>query len=263
MNNILKQICDNKIADLNARKLVTSLNILEMKARKAKIPRGFVNILKKSVKNTGTGLIAEIKKASPSEGVIRDNFEPSKLALSYAKGGAACLSVLTDKKYFQGDDKFLTEASNTVALPVLRKDFIIDPYQVVESRAIGADCVLIILAAVDDTLASELMQVSTQWEMDVLVEIHDEKELERAEKLGAKLLGINNRDLKSLKIDLNTTKRLSRLASPDVDLVSESGFYSSSDLNRMRDYGVNRFLVGTSLMRKNDVANATSSLLNN
>jgi indole-3-glycerol phosphate synthase len=213
------------------------------------------------VAENGQALIAEIKRASPSRGLIRAEFDPSELARAYQTGGAACLSVLTDGPYFQGDDAHLDAARSATTLPCLRKDFILDPYQVVESRAIGADCILLIMAAVDDVAASEIAAAARGYGMDILIEVHDEDELARAAPVGGELIGINNRNLKTLAVDLATTDRLAPLAPAGARLVCESGLESYDDLVRMSRVGVHRFLVGESLMRQADVADATARLL--
>jgi len=209
------------------------------------------------------GLIAEIKKASPSKGLIRKDFDPTQIATAYKQGGATCLSVLTDLPYFQGEDDHLTEARSIVDLPILRKDFILDPYQVIESRALGADCILLILAALDDVLAAELeASAIDDWGMDVLIEIHDSKQLDRAMRLRSPLLGINNRNLKTLKTDIETTRRLAPLVKDAKRLViSESGLYTPEDLALMYEAGAKCFLIGESLMRQSDIKTATRHLL--
>ena len=215
-----------------------------------------------NAKNTNTfGLIAEIKKASPSKGLIRDNFNPTALARSYSSGGATCLSVLTDKPYFQGADIFLEQVKNTVDLPIIRKDFIVNSYQVIESRAIGADCILIIMACVNDSQALDFISIANELAMDALIEVHTIRELERALKLSPTLIGINNRNLKTLEVDLTMTETLAPLIEEDKIVVSESGIYSYKDLLRMNALGINSFLVGEALMREKDVENATKRLL--
>lgn len=261
MSGVLAEIFAAKSDHVAARKRDRPFAVVEEAARAASPPRGFAAALKTAVASTGSGLIAEIKKASPSKGLIREDFDPPALARAYASGGATCLSVLTDVPYFQGADEFLTAARDAVTLPTLRKDFLLEPYQVAESRALGADCVLIILAILDDTQAAEIASAAAQYGMDALVEVHDELELERAATLEASLIGINNRNLDTLEVDLATTEQLAPLAPKGMALVGESGLYTPADLRRMHDAGVHRFLVGESLMREPDVAGATARLL--
>ena len=258
---ILARICADKRAEVDRRKAARPQGDVERDAAQASPPRGFAAALGAAVGGGGLALIAELKKASPSRGLIRADFDPPALARAYRDGGAACLSVLTDGPYFQGEDGFLTTAREASGLPVLRKDFMIDPWQIAESRALGADCVLVIMAALDDGAAGEIMAAARELAMDALVEVHDEAELERAARLGGRLIGINNRDLKTLEVDLATTERLAPLAPEGAELVCESGLASHGDLLRMAAVGARRFLVGESLMRQADVAAATSALL--
>ncbi|TFL18205.1 indole-3-glycerol phosphate synthase TrpC [Jannaschia formosa] len=257
---ILDKIKAYKLEEIAARKSARPLSEIETEARAADPVRPFGEALRQA-SIEGYGLIAEIKKASPSKGLIRAEFDPPALARAYAEGGATCLSVLTDGPSFQGDDRFLIEARAEVDLPVLRKDFLYDPWQVVESRALGADCILIILASVSDAQAAELEAAATEWGMDALIEIHNAEELARAERLSSRLLGINNRDLNTFVTDLQVTRDLSRRAPVDRMLVCESGLSTPEDLAEMARYGARSFLVGESLMRQPDIATATRALL--
>ena len=261
MMNKLEEICANKREEVAVRKAATPIAALEAAAAAQTAPRGFEAALRARAA-TGFALIAEIKKASPSKGLIRADFRPAAHAAAYAAGGATCLSVLTDAPYFQGHEDYLVEARAACALPVLRKDFMVDPWQCLEARSIGADAILIIVAALDDSAMAEIEVAAREQGMDVLVEVHDEAELERAAKvLRSRLIGVNNRDLKTFTTSLAVTERLAPLMPEATLIVGESGINSHTDCQRLAAAGVRTFLVGESLMRADDIASATRALL--
>ncbi len=262
MTDRLRQICAMTAAEVARRKAATATQLLDARIAAATPPRGFHAAIRSAVDAGCVALIAEVKKASPSKGLIRADFDPHAIARDYAAGGATCLSVLTDEPHFQGHDDFLVAARAAMTLPVLRKDFMVDPWQVGESRALGADAILIIVAALDDKTMAAIERAAIGHGMDVLVEVHDEAELARAlTVLSSRLIGINNRDLRNFTTDLSVSERLATLAPPGTTLVGESGIAAPVDIARLRRAGISTFLVGEHLMRAADVAAATRALL--
>lgn len=262
MTDILSEICSAKRDHIRRRKQQLGEQALLAATADAPSCRGFIHALRQRIAAGGFGLIAEIKKSSPSKGLIRADFHPAQLAKAYEEGGAACLSILTDEPYFQGRDDYLGEAREACALPALRKDFMLEPYQIVESRALGADCVLLIMAALSDAQAQELAAAAESLDMDVLIEVHDARETERAlTRLAPRMLGINNRDLRSFRTDLAVSEQLAKMVPPGILLVGESGIHTHDDAQRLAKAGIRALLVGESLMRQEDVAQATRHLL--
>ena len=262
MSDTLNKINETKQGEVAALKQQISLSELMDSAKKADAPRGFISALQ-TASDSGYGLIAELKKASPSKGLIRANFNPPILAKAYEDGGASCLSVLTDRTYFQGDNDYLKAARQAVSLPVLRKDFMIDPIQIIESRALGADCILLIMASLSLAQAQELEDTAREYGMDVLIEVHDAEELETACQLKSPLMGINNRNLKTMEISLEVGKAMLPLLPGDRIAVAESGLFTPADLADMAGAGARCFLIGESLMRADDVQGATANILAN
>ena len=260
--DILKKIIKRKLEEVVERKALVSLPNIIKRANSATAPRSFVYALQRKIQAGQPAVIAEIKKASPSKGVIRENFVPSEIAMSYEKGGAACLSVLTDVDFFQGSDAYLKQAREVCALPVLRKEFIIDPYQVYEARGMGADCILLIVACLSDEQLKELSDLAISLEMDVLVEVHDKEELKRALPLELPMIGINNRNLRTFETSLQTTIDLLKLIPEDCIVVTESGIHNKEDVALMQQHNVNAFLVGEAFMRAEEPGEKLAELFN-
>ena len=250
--DILKKIIHRKEQEIADRKQLKTVDVVKDEIETASPVRGFVDSMKKRIANNDPAVIAEIKKASPSKGVIRENFNPAKIAKSYQTGGASCLSVLTDIDFFQGSDEYLIQARNACDLPVIRKDFIVDTYQVYEARAMGADCILLIVAVLTNNQMAELYSLARELGMDVLIEVHDEAELHRALPLGADLVGINNRNLRDFTTSLDTTLDLLAQIPDDRIVVTESGIHTAEHITLMRDHHVNAFLVGEAFMRADE-----------
>lgn len=260
--DILKKILQRKQQEIAERSKRLPINLLQQLAENAEPVRGFVEALERKLAAGQSAVIAEVKKASPSKGVLREDFRPAEIAMSYENGGAACLSVLTDQDFFQGHEDYLKQARTVCKLPVIRKDFIIAPYQVFEARAIGADCILLIVAALDDDQLDQLSQLAIQLDMDVLVEVHNEEELHRALVLNLPLIGINNRDLHTFETSLETTIKLLNFIPDEMIVITESGILGKEDVTFMREHGVNGFLVGEAFMRADEPGEALANLFN-
>ncbi|WP_298333092.1 indole-3-glycerol phosphate synthase TrpC [Asticcacaulis sp.] len=261
MSDILEKIATYKRTEVAERKPAASLSALEARIKEVSAPRGFQNALVARKQPKSLSLIAEVKKASPSKGLIREDFEPASLAAAYQAGGASCLSILTDAPSFMGHESHFVAARNAVTLPCIRKEFLVDVWQVAESRSLGADAILVIMAMIDDALAADLIAAAHAYGMDALVEVHDAPEMERALKLTSPLIGINNRNLRTFDVDLKTTEDLSDMVGPQHVLVAESGIFTPQDVARLEKTGATAMLVGESLMRQGDVTQAAKNLL--
>lgn len=260
--SILQEILAHKHTEVSQRRSTIPAHDLEQKSQAQSAPRGFAQALSSTIRSGENAVIAEVKKASPSAGLIRADFDPAMIAQQYQNGGASCLSVLTDERYFQGHDDFLLQARSACQLPVLRKDFVVDHYQISEARALGADAILLIVAALDDVQLDEFNQHAIEWQLDVLIEVHNELELERALKLSPALLGINNRDLNRFVTDLGTSERLMQLMPENQLAITESGIHNPAHVQRMNACGIHAFLIGESLMRQPDPGVALHALVN-
>ncbi len=260
--DILKKILARKVEEITEAVAIESLVDLSKRAENALPVRGFIKSIENKIAENNAAVIAEIKKASPSKGVMRENFNPAEIAKSYEKGGAACLSILTDRDYFQGAPEFLIQARESTNLPVIRKDFIIDPYQVYEARAMNADCILLIVSALGDAMLNELLGLAHHLQMDVLMEVHDREEMQRAIDSGAKLIGVNNRNLRTFDVSLQTTIGMLDMLPDDRILVTESGIHAAGDVQLMRDNNVHSFLVGEAFMRANEPGEKLAELFN-
>ncbi|PPR77793.1 MAG: Indole-3-glycerol phosphate synthase [Alphaproteobacteria bacterium MarineAlpha2_Bin1] len=260
MKNILKDICNYKKIFVEQRKKILPLKNLEEKCKFKENTRGFHNTLIKSSEKK-ISLIAEVKKASPSAGLLFKDYQPVNIAKTYQKSGATCISILTDEKYFMGCNNDLIEVKENIKLPCLRKDFIVDPYQVYESKVIGADAILLIMAALEDNLAKEIEEIAIKLGLDILIEVHDEIELQRALNLKSKLIGINNRNLKTLQTNISTTKKLAPLIPKNYTIVSESGLKKNNDLIELFNFGISCFLIGESLLNSDNIAEATKKII--
>jgi len=259
--DVLKRILTRKHEEIAERLEHTSIDDLKRQIAEASPVRGFIKSIKKKLNQGETAVIAEVKKASPSKGLLRENFNPAEIAVSYEVGGAACLSVLTDKDFFQGSEAYLKQARSACSLPVIRKDFIVDPYQVYEARAMGADCILLIVAALDDSTLQNLYQLANELGLDVLVEVHDADELERALRLNLALVGINNRNLRTFETSLQTTVGLLDSIPDEVVVVSESGLHKAEDIRMLKAHHVHTFLIGEAFMRCDDPGEALKNLI--
>lgn len=261
MSDILKEICEHKLQEVAAMRGRVGFSVIKEAAETAEKPRGFIKSIENKIANKKPALIAEVKKKSPSKGIIRADFNHIEIASAYEASGAACISVLTDEKYFSGKNEYLVDVKSNITLPAIRKDFMLLPYQIYESRAMGADCILLIIACLEKSKAEELEEIAHNLGMDVLIEVHDEAELEIALQLKSKLIGVNNRNLKTMEVSLETGKRLSKLIPNDYIRVCESGISTNAEILDMMNNGFHSFLVGESLMREKNIEEATKRLL--